>query len=74
VGCKDEAEPDYAKCVQLAVQNRIADVWGACNDAIDKSPRSTSGKAAAVKLAELKPQDEAPKTRTKTKTRSGNGR
>jgi hypothetical protein len=58
-GCKDKAEPDYARCVQLGTENRIVEAWSACNDAIGESPTSTSGKAAAAKLEAMRPKYEA---------------
>lgn len=56
VSCKDKAEPDYAKCVQADTAGEVQAAWTACNAAVAADPNSTSGKAAATKLAELKPK------------------
>jgi hypothetical protein len=56
VGCKDKAEPDYARCVKLDLDGKVVEAWEACNAAIGESPTSESGKAAATKLAEMKPK------------------
>ena len=54
-GCTDKAKPDYATCVQARASGDIEGAWRACNDAIRADPSSTSGKAAATLLAEVKP-------------------
>lgn len=53
-GCEDKAQPDYAKCVVADSQGNFQHAWDACNEAIAVDPNSTSGKAAAAKLAEPK--------------------
>jgi hypothetical protein len=59
LGCADRAEPEYAKCVQSDIAGDVAAAWAACNTAIAADPTSDSGKAAATKLAALKPKYEA---------------
>jgi len=59
VGCEDKAQPDYAKCVQADTAADIEGAWTACNAAIADDPNSKSGKAAAAKLAEMKPKYDA---------------
>ena len=54
VGCEDKAKPSYAKCVTADSQGNFQHAWDACNEAIAADPTSTSGKAAAAKLAESK--------------------
>ena len=58
-GCTDKAKEAYAKCIQLDVQREINPAWIACNSAISEDPNSTSGKAAAGKLAQMKPAHDA---------------
>ena len=55
-GCADKAKPDYARCVQLSAQGDVRGSWDACNAAVSADPTSIGGKAAAVKLAEMKPK------------------
>jgi hypothetical protein len=57
--CSDKAQPDYAKCVQADTTGDLAGAVKACSDAIGADPNSTSGKAAAAKLAEIKPKYDA---------------
>jgi membrane protein involved in colicin uptake len=57
--CSDKAQPDYAKCVQADTTGDLAGAVKACSDAIGADPNSTSGKAAATKLAEIKPKYDA---------------
>lgn len=52
--CADKAQPDYAKCVQAQAVGKIGDALDACKAAISADPNSTSGKAAAAKLAEMR--------------------
>lgn len=59
IGCADKAEPDLAKCIQLQLADDIGGAWDACNAAIKADPNSDSGKAAAAKLAEMKPKHAA---------------
>jgi hypothetical protein len=52
--CVDKAQPDYAKCVQADTAGDFQRAWDACKRAIATDPESTSGRAAAAKLAEPK--------------------
>jgi hypothetical protein len=54
--CADKAQPDYARCVQADTSGDLDAAWKACNDAIGADPASASGKAAAAKMAEMKPK------------------
>ena len=56
LGCTDKAQPDYAKCVQADTSGDVKTAWDSCNAAVGADPNSTSGKAAATKLAEMKPR------------------
>lgn len=58
-GCNDKAKESYAKCIQLEVRREIKLAWIACNSAISEDPNSTSGKAAASKLVQMKPAYDA---------------
>ena len=55
-GCQDKSTSEYAICVQLNIKGDIGGAWDACNAAISANPISQSGKAAAEKLAEIKPK------------------
>jgi multidrug efflux pump subunit AcrA (membrane-fusion protein) len=55
VACKDKAEPAYAACIQADTAGDVKTAWDSCNVAIAADPNSTSGKAAAAKLAAMKP-------------------
>jgi hypothetical protein len=57
--CTDKAQPDYAKCVQADSAGDLQGAWSACNAAVAADPNSTSGKAAATKLAEMRPKHNA---------------
>jgi hypothetical protein len=48
--CTDNAQPDYAKCVQLEAAGDLKGAAAACSAAVVVDPRSQSGKAAAEKL------------------------
>jgi TPR repeat protein len=52
-GCKDKAEPEYAKCVQADTAGDTQAAREACQSAMKADPTSASGKAAAAKLADL---------------------
>lgn len=56
VGCKDKAQPDYAACLQADTAGDVKKAWDSCNAAVAADPNSTSGKAAAAKLTEMKPK------------------
>jgi hypothetical protein len=58
-GCKDKADPDYAKCIQQDVQGDVTGAWLACSNAVYADPNSKSGIAAATKLAAMKPAYDA---------------
>jgi hypothetical protein len=66
-GCKDKAQDAYAKCIQLEAQGEINLAWIACDSAIAQDPNSKSGKAAATKLAQMKPGYDAWKTAANAK-------
>jgi pyruvate/2-oxoglutarate dehydrogenase complex dihydrolipoamide acyltransferase (E2) component len=55
VGCKDKAEPDYLRCVDLEKQGDMQSAYDACNAARGTDPDSKDGKLAAQKMAELQP-------------------
>lgn len=55
IGCEDKAQEPYGKCVtQEAGGNVIAAAYE-CEKAVQADPNSTSGKAAAAKLAAMQP-------------------
>ena len=56
IACTDRAQPDYAKCLQADTASDVKSAWDSCNAAIGDDPNSTSGKAAAAKLVEMKPK------------------
>ena len=60
-GCADKAEPKYAECVKLDATGDTMGAWRACQDSVTADPNSKSGKAAAEKLAALKPKHDALK-------------
>jgi hypothetical protein len=54
-GCTDKAKDNYGTCIQLDAAGDIGGAWKACSDAVGDDPNSTSGIAAAAKLATMKP-------------------
>jgi hypothetical protein len=55
-GCTDKAAADYAQCVQSDSAGDLSGAWTACQSAVQADPNSTSGKAAAAKLVDLRPR------------------
>lgn len=55
MGCKDRAEPDYQRCVQLEQKSDLQAAHDACVVAKMSDPNSKSGKLAAQKLTDMQP-------------------
>jgi hypothetical protein len=53
VACQDKAKPDYDKCVEAETSGDMVLARDSCTAAIAADPNSTSGKAAAVTLADI---------------------
>lgn len=53
--CEDKAQNDYGKCVANETSGKIIAAAYDCEQAIKADPNSTSGKAAAEKLAAMQP-------------------
>ena len=51
--CDDKATPDYQKCVELETKGQHVEARAVCSAAANADPRSTSGVAAAAKMAEI---------------------
>lgn len=54
-GCADAAQPKYGECVTAEAQGDVVTAAKACEGAVAVDPNSTSGKAAAEKLAAMQP-------------------
>lgn len=55
-GCTDKAKPNYEKCLAADKAGDLQSAWSACLAASFDDPNSSSGKAAGVKLEELRPR------------------
>ena len=53
--CEDKAQPAYARCVSDEAKGDLIVAALDCETAIKADPNSTSGKAAAEKLAAMQP-------------------
>lgn len=56
VGCEDKAQPDFGKCAAAEATGDLIGAAAACEAAVKTDPTSTSGKAAAEKLAAMQPR------------------
>jgi hypothetical protein len=59
VAVPDKAQPAYSQCQVADSMGQVAAAVHACQAAIAADPNSTSGKAAAQKLADMKPKYDA---------------
>jgi len=55
VGCADKAQPAYDRCVIDEAAGKLDQAALDCETAVKMDPNSTSGKAAAEKLAAMQP-------------------
>ncbi|WP_437839267.1 hypothetical protein [Sorangium sp. So ce1153] len=54
-GCKDEADPEYTRCLAMEQKGELVLAARACEAAIRADPHSKSGVAAAAKLKGMQP-------------------
>lgn len=55
LACDDKAREPYAKCVTQEAGGNVIAAANECEKAVQADPNSTSGKAAATKLAAMQP-------------------
>jgi hypothetical protein len=64
-GCEDKAVGSWTECQQQEAKGDIGMAIYKCESAVREDPKSTSGKAAAAKLIELRPKLDAFKAKQK---------
>ncbi len=58
-GCKDEAKPMYDDCLRFESTNKLRDAYDSCRLAVGADPDSKAGKAAGLKVDDIKKRYDA---------------